>query len=133
MNNNRKRILLAKQNNFVKVTTVKLFESCIPFSKALEYLKQGYTTRDLIKGIKVQLEGAESYFVIDKYQGLSADLCKLYKEEMKLNSIEITNGLGKLTPIGVTVRNNERNQVDKISMEIQSIFRSNRELRNMAY
>ena|SRR5687767_5529078 len=141
MNNHRKRVLLEKQNNFVKVTTIKPHECFININKAIDYLKQGYTVKELLKGITVTLHSVNtttkqpySYSVIDRFNGLQKDLNNLYKEEQKLNIIRERDVNGRLTTVGLITKVNEKSFIfDPIKSEIQHIFRSNETLKSFAY
>lgn len=140
MNNNRKRHILSKQDNIVKVTTVNIHESLIPLEKAINYLKQGYTVKDLLKGIKVTLYPTNpttnevwSFSAIDKFSGVTEDLTKLYKEEEKLNIIRDRDANLRLTNVGLRIKWNEKNLAkDRISADIRDIFSSNRNLLDYA-
>jgi len=141
MNNHRKRHILSKQDNIVTVKTIQLHESFIPFQKAIDYLKQGYTIKQLLNGITVTLHSVNaltklpySYSVIDKFGGLNDELTKLYKEEEKLNIIRERDANLRLTRVGLIVKLNEKSLYkDPIANEIKSIFSSNYNLKQFAY
>lgn len=141
MNNHRKRHILSKQDNIVAVKTVNIHESLIPLEKAIDYLKQGYTIKDLLRGIRVTLfpinpttNEVWSFSSIDKFEPIDDQLAKLYKEEEKLNIIRERDANLRLTTVGLVIKFNEKSlKLDPIKAEIKHLFSSNYYLKQFAY
>ena len=122
MNTRRKRILL-NQNNMVKVVPQLVATSGISLEEAIELLKQGHTAK----------------YIICNNNMLPIDKVALYKEEIKLLTIDPKANVfstvdNKPHELRFITRINEfKNSIDPIADEIKGIFRSNRSLKQFAY